>query len=146
MRAFPILVVLSLAACSGDNGGVPGDVGICVHEYREPILTLRSATSTPSGASLSKLVLGGFTLDGAARTAQDLATVSSGIVVGDDGTLECTLPCAFGRDAGRYAFTASADGHRDTAVSADAVYATLHGGCPSYNDDGSTIDVQLPVR
>jgi hypothetical protein len=57
--------------------------------------------------------------------------------------LECLVPCSFGTEEGKWQFTASAPGHTSQAVNVGASYALLGRGCPSYNDKGTEVRLNL---
>lgn len=61
--------------------------------------------------------------------------------VGD--SLRCIIPCSFGQQEGHWSLTVSAPGYPRQVVEFAADYAVFHGGCPSWNDEGTDVDLRL---
>ena len=138
---FLFLAVAALVSCDISQAGP------CVHTYREPVLTIERVSDV-SGRAVAALVLDSLALNGrpvdlrfAAVTTEPAFGVTS-----DGTTLTCTPPCGFGTEPGRYEFRLAAPGYTPTRVAINASYATFHGGCPSWNDDGtrSALSLQRP--
>lgn len=144
-RAF--LVVITACALFVTACGVtePQDelAGPCIHEYREPILTIESVTGDPSGASVARVALSSLKLNGQPQIAEEWVATPSVNVSVTAGVLYCDVPCGFGFEEGLYEFVADAADHQTTSISADAQYASFQGRCPSYNDDGTNVSFQL---
>ena len=141
-------LALALAACSqGDGSDLALDentgAGPCVHVYEDAVLHLDSASGRTTDAVIGQITLSDFAVDGTARTPDQVTAQQSQNVVVDGDTLVCTLPCAFGTDEGTWTFVSDADGYAPTPQSEDAAYATFNGGCPSSNDDGTHVTLQL---
>lgn len=156
------LSLLLIAGCGSDastpDNGVQNRsdednkvAGPCVHGYAEPVLTIRTATSQPSDEAIGRVVLRSLALNG--RTV-DVSTwgasstwshVFFNITVENDA-LYCDVPCGFGGDDGRYDFVAVAADHYPLHVSIEARYASIHGGCPSFSDDGTDVALRLTRR
>ena len=135
-----------LAACGNDYED--GRVGPCVVYFGEPIVTIQSVTSQPSGASIESIELSSLTIDGRPLEFQDTTGTSQpeyGFNIRiEDGTVWCDVPCGFGNEPGTYEFLAGADGHESETISVQADYASREGpGCPVTYDDGADLEFDL---
>ena len=151
-RLLPILLAsLSLLGCSNDNSAEGADpdrigggmAGPCVHVYEDPVLHVDSASGRTTDAVIGQIELSDLEVDGQTRTPAEATEPQGQNVEVDGDTLRCTLPCAFGTTEGTWTFVADAAGYAPTPQSEDATYATFNGGCPSSNDDGSHVTLQL---
>ena len=117
-------------------------VGPCVHTNREPVLTIQRVND-PSGQVLPVVVLDSLTLNSRSVELRfGIITSPPAFRVTSDGSaLTCSTPCGFGSEPGRYEFWVR--GQPAERVTINASYATFHGGCPSWNDDGTTATVSL---
>ncbi|MBL8989678.1 MAG: hypothetical protein JNJ80_25640 [Gemmatimonadetes bacterium] len=108
--------------------------GPCVHEYRDPVLTIDIVGSPrPPAVDLRDIRIDG-------RDSGGLALLVAGpsfgaTVIGD--TLRCAGRCGIGTTEGTYTFATSAPGFRTQLVEVNAKYRDSDGGCPSSNS-GST--------
>lgn len=117
-------------------------VGPCVHIYVEPILHIESVRDAKTGSYLQTLVLSDITID-SIRQDPFLLTAESHGLTALDSTLVANPPCAFGVQAGKYTFRASASGYRDTVVVCFPAYSSNSGGCPSSSNGGLRITLTL---
>jgi hypothetical protein len=134
--ALVMILTLLLAGC-----GVVGDdlAGPCLHVYQEPIITLASDDAT-------YVQISDITIDG--RTPPDPTRVIGGPAVGVSEVagvpgFRCDLPCGFGTDSGEWVFVVTSADHADLEVQREVDYAEFEGGCPSANDGGAVIDLDL---
>ena len=127
-----------LAGCSGLVGGP------CSHTYRDPLLTIATATNSASGVGVARLLLAEFRVNGQPAQPQMviLGDQSERVTLADEVVI-CDVACAFGTSEGRYEFTVSAPGYRTAAVQVEARYPRFKGGCPSYNAGTNRLDVRL---
>lgn len=144
------LIPALILGCGRDAPNEDGTAGPCVHGYAEPALTIQTATSRHSGAAIARLTLRSLTVNGSTISTDEWAYSSMWSrpffnVAVENNVLYCDVPCGFGT-GGRYAFVAEAAGHEAINVSVDARYATFRGGCPSFDDDGTDINLQLSVN
>lgn len=146
IRSVAVLAVaMLLTACDSSSGPSEDSafIGPCIHTVEDEVLHIDAATGTQTGAVIAALDLSGFTVDGQARTAQQIIEQRQINVVQFDGILRCTLPCAFGTEVGQWEFTASAVGYMPTLQSVAAIYDTFSGGCPSFETDGTHVSILL---
>jgi hypothetical protein len=120
--------------------------GPCIHTYRSPIVEVESAFVIGTNEPVTELVIHGVTLDGDSVELRNLATPPAHGVVLRDDVLVCTIPCGFGIQAGHYSILLEGGGQPTRFIDVDARYRVFHGGCPSYNDGGTAITVDLGVR
>jgi hypothetical protein len=135
--ALPFVVVSATSGCS--NLGAGG----CEHEFRDPVVVVRSVQDSVRGSSISRLAINDLQVDGRPMPAQYLVsepTASRVAVLGD--TLWCQVTCGFGTAEGVWRLRVSAPGYAPAQLSVTARYARGGGNCPSYSA-GSTL---LPVR
>lgn len=149
-RPLTAAACLVFVACTGGGEGPDaGADGPCVHELREPVLHIASAEPEDAGDPLAELELWDVTIDDEAESLESVLSQwpddDTGLELSEgEERLICTIPCAMGMREGAWSFQATAGGHGTTTVTADAEYGVHEGGCPSYSDDGTRIDVELP--
>jgi len=116
--------------------------GGCDHTYREPVLTLQRVND-PTGQVLPVVILDSLTLNNRPLELRFgiITSLPAFGVTSDGSALTCSTPCGFGSEPGRYEFWVR--GQTAERVTINASYATFHGGCPSWNDDGTTATVSL---
>jgi len=132
-----IAALAAWAGCENDE-----TVGPCYHLYKEPLINVTAATSSANGDAIPTVALTGFERDGTPITTADLI-IGSYFVEPRGDTLLCHLPCGFGRIAGDYSFVAGAAGFQDKTLTLQAQYQIFQGGCPSFNDGGMDIVIEL---
>jgi len=142
-----VWATLWLAGCAGMRDSSFGQrmFGACAHAYRSGIVAITAAQSTGGGAGVSRplplVILGQIRVNDKAVDPGDLPGLVNA-VPGPQG-LECTVPCSFGTEEGKWQFTASAPGHAGRPVNVGAHYAVFGRGCPSYNDKGMEVRLSL---
>jgi hypothetical protein len=139
-------IELCCAAIAVVAGGCsPDDLtsGPCEHTYRDALFHIESVTDSAGLTPIDTIFILEARRDTIAFAPSTLVLgFSQGISVHGD-TIECEVPCAFGTIEGPWEFRVSAAGYGPQWRSVDAHYAVFHGGCPSYNDVGMTIDWKL---
>lgn len=137
------LIALLFTACSddGDDGSV---LGPCYHEYRDAVVHISTLTDLDSGAFLDTMYISGVTVRGTDYPLDWIleARLSEGLQAVGDSVL-CVIPCSFGSREGRWSMTVSAPGYPRQVLEFEAAYALFHGGCPSWNDEGTLVDLRL---
>lgn len=132
------LFVLLLIYCNSDDNGV----GPCVHSYKEPILNV-TAIKDSLNKQVGFVKLYNLKINGSKVNGKSVISPSYSIVV-DDTLYYCNVPFGFGTKEGTYTFTMEAEGYSPKKIIINNVkYATLKGGCPSYNDDGTDIALNI---
>lgn len=138
-----------LAGCGEGGGSVDASLGGgCVHTFEEPILHVESAVNDESNEAIDEIEVWDVSVDGQERTPADVKSQwkdgDAGLELSDDERrLICTIPCGMGTEAGTWSFKAVAEGYAESDASAVAEYAEHEGGCPSYSDGGTRIEVAL---
>ena len=148
-----LLIALSIvlvSACNIDEIGNDKDnedtlAGPCVQIEREAIIHLQSATGEISNENIPQIEISEIFYRGTRESFQEnYVVMTSNIEIDyENDTLLCTLPCSFLRGEGSYEFTISAAGYDDKVVELDASYSIFDGGCPSYVDGGTKINIRL---
>jgi len=138
---FFIILVTSMG-CNPFVDEYDSGIGPCVHNYKEPILTIASIADQLSGAQIDSVFISSITTNG---FDQDFKTIEkmANISMTQDSSLKCITPFALGFEAGDYHITISAIGYSDSLFSIHAEYETFEGGCPSFSDDGTHIELTL---
>ncbi len=133
-----ILLVLSafLISCQSN-------IGPCVHNYKDPILTIQSVNSAENGDEINSVRISEIKIDNVSRRLSSFDDDISNNISVDDSLLICTISCGFGIEAGIYEISFSADGYRDSTISTTAKYNKSKGGCPSSSSDGTKISFSL---
>jgi hypothetical protein len=135
-RAALVLSAIVFASC--DTGGGP-----CIHTYRSPIVEVRAARQAGSSAAIARVVLRGLAWNGVALDPSQMTyPPAHGVVVEGDSIL-CDVPCGFATQDGEYTATVTAPGFRPKSLAVTARYALGHGGCPSWNDGGTEVEIEL---
>ena len=121
------LLIFTLSACYFDSGVV------CDLPPPQPLFSVVSASSTVDD-SIGAVTFSDFSLNGVAVEAGKVFStdLTGGVGYGsntvfEDGTIVCTLPCAFGFEAeeGNYGFNVSAEGYQTERINVDAKYQDL---------------------
>jgi len=119
-----------------------------VHEYREPILRIFSASEQASGAPIPRVTLTDLRIDG--RRVDDLRSfLANGFAQGasvQGDTLICTVECAFGVRPGNYEFTAAAPGFVPQQANLPVRYAVETRGCPSSSAGSTRLSLALAAQ
>jgi rhodanese-related sulfurtransferase len=138
---FLLVAGISTLSCDDDADLAPGP---CVHKYLDAVVHLASVRDHATQAPLDTVCMSAATVDGHvySLTVLTLEEQADGItLVGD--SVECIPPCSFGVKQGHWAVTLSARGFSRQAVEFDAAYAVGHGGCPSWSDGGTVVNLEL---
>lgn len=133
-----------VVGCNDDDNDDDYPIGPCVHTYMDAVIHVEDVQDRDSGAPIDTVFISAATVDARPYLLEWLAeeTNASGVtLVGD--SLKCAVPCAFGTQEGHWALTVSASGYPEQTVEFDAHYAVFHGGCPSWNDDGTDVSLEL---
>ncbi len=138
-----LLLGLCLFGCDEKEDNT---VGPCIHQYQDPILTIEEVRDAQTNESLESVVLTEFSIDGAAIQTEMLVAEFANNVEQKGDSLLCTIPCAFGTQAGHYEFIVLTSGYVAKAVSFDLEYEEFEGGCPSYNRGGAEEEIALEPR
>lgn len=134
----------ALAGCNMvDEPGNTDPVQTCGHNYQEPVLTINYANDEQTGQDVESIVLRNITINGRPLIDASNTLISSRNVLVKDGTVVCTLPCAFGTEEGSYRFYVDKPGYAAQYVAVDANYRVYSGGCPSYSDQGLHIGITI---
>ena len=142
-----VLATACLVGCAGMRNSPVGQrlFGACAHTYRSGVVAITAAQSTGGVYGLARplpqVILGQIRVNDKVVDPGELQGLANA-VPGPQG-LECTVPCSFGTEEGKWQFTASAPGHAGRAVNVGASYAVLGRGCPSYNDKGTEVRLSL---
>jgi hypothetical protein len=140
LRLLTFYLAFAQVSCITDGGGT---IGPCVHTNEEPILHIEWARNAKTGEYLRTVVLTEMAIDSFAQDPFWFLPDSRGVAVADS-SLICNPPCAFGNTTGKYTFTVSAPGCRDTIVTCYPRYAINRGGCPSSSTGGLRLTLMLP--
>ncbi len=108
------LSLLALGAVASGCGGGPG----CGASFDPANIEITRARNSRTGAGIPRVTLRDFRIDGVPVTDLN-ELVSDGVARGvtvSGQTLECEIPCAFGRRYGAYRFTVSAPGYQSRSV------------------------------
>lgn len=145
------IVLFSLLICACDLEDINGDetkeetVGPCFHANREPVIHLNSVYDLVTEEDIQQVVITNIVYENEAVTFQENnKEMTTNIFVDfESDKLFCILPCAFLTSEGSYEFTVSASGYNDEMIEVDASYSVFDGGCPSYVDGGTELDLEL---
>jgi len=137
---FAIIAGLSGLSCHDDGFAT----GPCIHHYLDAAVHLTSVRDHATQAPLDTVFISAAAVDGHTHLLSSLAQEepASGVtLVGE--SLRCVLPCSFGHEEGHWVVTLSARGYAQQALEFDANYAVFHGGCPSWNDNGTVVNLDI---
>jgi hypothetical protein len=137
---FAVVAGMSILSCRDDDS----TAGPCVHNYLDAVVHLASVRNHATQAPLDTVFMSAAAVDDHLYLLTALvqeANASGVTLVGD--SLRCVLPCSFGHEEGHWAVTLSARGFARQEVEFDADYAVFHGGCPSWNDSGTVVDLEI---
>ena len=141
------LSVLVLAACGRDGFDDEILAGPCVEEYGEPIVLITNVVEAGSGDGIAVVAISDIEFGVGTAEHREITNPlwgeSMNLTEGEDGALLCEIPCGFGSTPGMYTFTVAAEGYEANEVSVDANYAEWYGGCPSFSDGGTEVEVEL---
>lgn len=140
-RVVQQVFLFALIGCSEADNGT--GIGPCVHNYEEPILHVQSVTNAQTGAQIEAIILSDVRID-STKTDLRFLIIESNRIAMLDSSLVGNPPCSFGIQEGKYSFSVSASGYRDTLIIADAAYSIFEGGCPSRS--GFTVDSEEALR
>lgn len=133
------LLLMTLNGCSAGFGCGAG------FSVNNAALEITGITDARTHAALSRVVLSNFRLNG--TTVTDLQSLvppqlAHGVTT-DGDTLVCTIPCAFGRDAGTYQFTATASGYKPADEAFKGAPIFNDGSCPNFTIGSTQIQFAL---
>jgi len=135
------LFIFTLASCEDDYWD--SGIGPCVHNYMEPILHITTVRDTIKNYSPSFVILHDLRINGNTQISR-LVLVDSYSIVAKDSLFYCNVPFGFGSEEGTYEFTVEAEGYELKYFKIDNVeYSIFQGGCPSYNDGGKRVELNL---
>ena len=134
--------VLVLVGCDAVERRSP--FGPCYHAFEDAVLTVSCVRDARSGLPIKTLFIHDLTVDGHPESPHDLMDEYwiNVETVGED-TLRCTPPFTLGTHEGRFVFGMTAPGHLGATFQVDAEYAVFEGGCPSFNDEGTVVELTL---
>ena len=141
-RTAALTVSLLMTGCGGSDGKDEDELaGPCVHRYEDEIVHIDQATAGES-ETLTHIYLDSFTVDGDALTLDQVTAMQASNVEISEGSLLCTLPCAFGTDEGIWEFSATAlPDYGPMEKTVEAEYSEFSGGCPSYSAEGAHTEI-----
>ena len=129
----PALVGL-FAVCEGLGAGP------CYHDFRDPVLSIRTVTDSVSNQSIPRIALTHLLVNGHATV---IITPSSTRIMIQGDTVWCEVACGLGNEEGMWSFDVSAAGYRTRSIQVSARYARFDGGCPSSNTGSTTMSLRL---
>ncbi len=113
--------------CTQEEVTKPG-AGPCIHEYREPALTIDKITNSVDGSRIERVSIRQLEINGVEiPSLHHLADSALGMSLAGD-TLICTPPCGFGNVTGEYKFVMSADEFVPATILSQAEYSIFEGG------------------
>lgn len=131
--------LLGAIACDPELRG-----GVCVHEYRDPLIVIKQVVDGVTGRPVPTVALTSFVLNGqplAVTQVLPAARDRNVLVRGD--TLWCEVQCGFSSSEGSWVFTISAPGYSPLGYHQDIRYRVFKGGCPSYNAGSTELAFRL---
>ena len=136
-----VVCIPLLASC----GGSDCPLGVVIEI---PILTIRNATNSATGAAIPQVVLSDIRILGRLQSGNEMQHLLSDLARNatvEGNQLRCTLECAFSTDYGDYQFTVSAPGHTSKTVSIPDVRYTEfeRDACRNTPTAGTTISLEL---
>ena len=145
IRASILLFILPvlISGCIYDSTRM----GPCVHEYREPVLTITEVTDQNSQQLLQEVKItalkrGNFEYNLDPENGIFVLSMAENIEH-ESPLLICTIPCGFEIYEGTYTLQIEAEGYRDKTIETEATYQRGGGSCPSFSDDGIKINFSL---
>ena len=126
-----------------DSNILPPTNGPCIHEYKEPILTINSVTSEITGEEITEITIRDLLIDNLQGDLVFFEIMISENITVQDSLMTCTMPCAFATEIGEYQFKVSAFNYQNPIITTNACYNEFEGGCPSYADNGTEINFRL---
>ena len=142
MNAIRLMLIVStvglISACEGLGAGG------CVHEFRDPLLRLQTATDSVTGRAIPRVAITNVSVDNHAfATSLVLTQLPNTRVTLIADTLWCDVACGFGNMEGVWRFDLSAPGYRAQTFQLTARYARFDGGCPSFNAGSTSLTARL---
>jgi hypothetical protein len=139
LSAICILGLIVSVACRGDQIMCADVITVA-----EPLVQIRSVTSSQAGVPVDQFTLSNFSRNG---YHEDAALLIAGVPKTNatvvNGTLVCSGACGFGQSEGTYAFTVSAAGAQDKVVAVAAKYDARDQGCPVQLSGGTAVTIAL---
>jgi hypothetical protein len=140
-----VVVAVALLITGSTLAGCSSTSGPCVHAYRDALVHVSAVVDSATGSGVDSVFVTKVTVNGDSLPLR-LAVFGGGHETGvvlDGDTLRCGVPCAFGSMEGRWELTLLARRYPRQTVAFVARYAVFHGGCPSYNDRGTSVVLRL---
>lgn len=138
---FIILFIFS--GCYGDGNMA----GPCVHEFREPVLSITEVTDQQTGQPLQEVKITALKRDDFEYNLDPennlFPLTMAENIEHQPPLLICTIPCGFENEHGIYTVTIEADGYQQKSIETEAAYQSGGGGCPSFSDDGTKLSFSL---
>lgn len=131
-----------LAACN-EIGSESNPVETCGHNFKDAVINFNYAMDESNGDHLQKIILRNVTINNRPIVDTNITLMEARNAVVENGAIVCTLPCGFGTEEGVYRAYVEAPGYKTQYLQADASYRVFVQGCPSYNDNGLHLGVEL---
>ena len=143
MRLFNFLVLsftlFSVFSCI--NNEDKNIIGPCVHTYNEPILHITSVRDSLHNKVIPFVTLKNLKINGLIQNTYSMLSESY-LIAADDSIYYCNVPFGLGIQEGTYEFVLEADGYSPKLIKIENVnYSVSQGGCPSYSDGGTRIEL-----
>ena len=140
-----VVALVALAFIGSPSSGCSPGAGLCAHVYRDAVLHVSAVLDSASSADIDSVFITGVSVEGSSLPLY-LAVLADGHETGvqlDGDTLRCSAPFSFGHSEGAWQVTLFARGYPLQTLTFNARYQTFRGGCPSYNDRGTTMVLRL---
>jgi hypothetical protein len=123
-----------------------GCAGPCRHSFRDSVVHVVGVIDSLSGAPIDSVFITRVTVDSALVDLQTLTWGPGRGFAFDGDTIRCAVPVWLGTRQGLWELQLLARGYATQTVTFEARYRVFHGGCPSYNDDGTNVVLRLARR
>lgn len=145
MMSLVSLMVIQFSSCTKELVD-DGQVGPCVHEYKEAIFHIIDLRDSSSNTQIMNAKVTDVKINGRNQSGPFIGTPNYGMIF-LDSTYDCTIPFGFGYEKGSYELKMIVEGYQDKIVKYENVdYSIYVGGCPSYNDGGQKISVLMKKK
>ena len=143
MRLMKLLIMIYLlliiVSCTNDEDKYI--VGPCVHTNNEPILNITAVRDSINSKVISFVTLKELKINGILQNTNIMLS-NSYSVAANDSIYYCNVPFGLGSQEGHYEFILEADGYSPKLIKIENVnYSISQGGCPSYSDGGTRIEL-----
>jgi hypothetical protein len=135
-RAGALLLLLVLAAC--DDG-----MGVCVHEYLDPILEVASVVDAADGEAINRIWISGVERFGEPVPGEALLGGPAYGATPDGEAIRCDPACGIGVGEGEYRLIVTAHGYQPKELTVLAEYQEFRGGCPSSSAGSHVLELEL---